>query len=165
MTAPESFILSRLVPPPRALNLRRGAPPVVHTTLYIQEHGCRLSHGEVGLEILYMEQSLFEFSVEFSLSVVAVGHVATDGNTIGVRSYSRVQISTNVVAHYNMFRYYNEPSVSKSVRSAKRKASLRENARRARNQARARVNALYIEIPKLMVKAATAPSENGRLRY
>ena len=55
--------------------------------------------------------------------------------------------------------------VSKSVRSAKRKASLRANARRTRSQAQARVNTLYIEIPKLMVKSATANRENNQIRY
>jgi hypothetical protein len=94
--------LFRIVGAPRALDLRSGPAPLVDTPLNIHEHGRRLPHGEVGLEILYIEQSLFEFSVELSLSGVTVGHIATDGDTVGIRSYSRIQVSTNVVAHYNI---------------------------------------------------------------
>lgn len=56
-------------------------------------------------------------------------------------------------------------SVSKTVRSAKRKASLKANARRARSDARALVNKLNREIPRLMIKAVTVAREENRIRY
>jgi hypothetical protein len=51
-----------------------------------------------------MRKTQFKFNVEFSLSGVAVGHGAPNGNTVGISGHSRVQIPLEVVdaAHYNI---------------------------------------------------------------